>query len=103
MSWLTTLQQHLDLIPSIVSGVKSLQGIGHTKESAVQNMIKIVEAAAKVGEVVPVPQVQAISTLVEAVAEAVFSPTGTISIPPSAFFATAPPAVPPVPVGPTAP
>jgi hypothetical protein len=95
MSWLTILQQHLDLVPSIVAAVQSFATIGHSKETTIQKIEDITKVAAAVGEVVPIPQVQAISTLVETVANAVFAPAP----------ATAPPVITTafVPPGPTHP
>jgi hypothetical protein len=99
MSWLTTLTQHLNLVPAIVSAVQSFQAIGHTKESTVQKVGQIIQVAASVGEVVPIPQVMAVSSLVDTIAQGVFN-TPASSIAGTVISSSSTPAPASVPVGP---
>lgn len=82
MSFLSTLQANLGLIPTLVSAIQAFQEIGHSQETTVQKIGQIVEVAAAVGEVVPVPQVAAVSSLIESIAQQIFNPPKPAATPP---------------------
>jgi hypothetical protein len=85
MTFWQNLTSHLNLIPALVRAVQEFQDIGHTKESAVAKVVQIVKTCATLGEQIPVPQVAAISAIVEGIAEQVFAPPPTLvfSAPPT--------------------
>lgn len=74
MSFLSNLESHLNLIPTIVQAVQAFQAIGHSKETTVQKIGQIIEVTAALGEAVPLPIVAAISATVESIAEQIFNP-----------------------------
>jgi len=74
MSFLSNLESHLNLIPTIVQAVQAFQAIGHSKETTVQKLGQIIEVTAALGEAVPIPLVAAISATVESIAEQIFNP-----------------------------
>lgn len=79
MSFLQTLESHLNLIPVISAAIQEFKAIGASKETTVVKIGQIVEVSAALGEQVPVPLVASISATVETFAEAIFgtNPTPT--------------------------
>ena len=74
-SFLVNLEQALGLIPTIIMAVQAFKDIGHSKDTTVQKIGDIVQISAAIGEVVPIPQVQSISAIIESIATQVFTPT----------------------------
>jgi hypothetical protein len=80
-SFLVNLEQALGLIPTIIMAVQAFKDIGHSKDTTVQKIGDIVQISAAIGEVVPIPQVQSISAIIESIATQVFTPTPTTASP----------------------
>lgn len=71
-SFLQNLEAHLNLIPLVAGAIQTFKTIGSSKESTLAKVGQIIETAASLGEAVPVPAVQAVSAIVETLAEEIF-------------------------------
>ena len=90
--FLIALTSHMNLIPGIVAAAQALQAIGHSQESTVQKIVQAVEVTAAVGETVPNPLVQSISTMVESIVTQVFPIAPAPPAAPAVATTIAPPA-----------
>lgn len=71
-------------VGNIATAVGAIKAAGASKETTLQKVGQIVEIAAATGETIPVPQVQAVSGLVLAIAEEVFGAPAAPAAPPPA-------------------
>jgi hypothetical protein len=69
---LKDIEAGLTAVANIGTAVQAIKATGASKESTLQKVVTIVEAASQAGEAVPIPQVSAASTLVNNIVEEVF-------------------------------
>lgn len=72
-TFLSNIQGLLGLVPVIGQAVTAFKAIGHSQATAITKINEIVQVSAAVGELIPIPQVQAISAIVESIAQQVYA------------------------------
>ena len=69
---LKDIEAGLTAVANIGTAVTAIKATGASKESTLQKVVTIVETASAAGEAVPIPQVQAVSSMVNTIVEEVF-------------------------------